>query len=220
MKRSEINLYIRQAMAFMDKNRFFLPHWAHWTPEQWATKGEECNEIRHNALGWDITDFGSGDFKNTGLTLVTLRNGNLSDGKKVYCEKIMYVRDSQITPLHFHWHKTEDIINRAGGKLCMRLWKADANEALSEEPLTIQIDGVTTPVKAGEVIKIEVGQSVCYEPYVYHAFWAEGGDCLVGEVSTVNDDKNDNRFLKNQGRFPAIDEDEKIEHLLCNEYPA
>ena len=41
---------------------------------------------------------------------------------------------------------------------------------------------------------------------------------LVGEVSKVNDDNVDNRFLEPVGRFPSVDEDEPPIWLLCNEY--
>lgn len=34
---------------------------------EWAEKGDEIREIRDNMLGWDITDFGQGDFEKTGL---------------------------------------------------------------------------------------------------------------------------------------------------------
>lgn len=219
MKRSEINQYIQEALDFMDNYQFQLPHWACWSPEEWKTKGSECSEIRENGIGWDLTDFGSGDFLKEGLTLVTLRNGNLQTGKKTYCEKIMFVRENQVTPIHFHWKKMEDIINRGGGTLCMRLWYADEQEGLSDKPITAQVDGVTTNIKPGEVFRLSPGQSICYEPYMYHEFWAEGEHCLVGEVSTVNDDVNDNRFLKASGRFPGIEEDVPAEYLLCNEYP-
>ena len=42
---------------------------------------------------------------------------------------------------------------------------------------------------------------------------------LVGEVSKVNDDANDNFFLGDVGRFPEIDEDKPPLHYLCTEYP-
>ena len=42
---------------------------------------------------------------------------------------------------------------------------------------------------------------------------------LVGEVSSVNDDNADNRFLHTLPRFPSIDEDEPPLRLLCTEYP-
>lgn len=220
MKRSEINRYIREAKEFMSKHQFLLPDWAHWTPADWATKGPECDDIRERAMGWDLTDFGWGDFEKIGLTLVTLRNGSLEKKDKPYCEKIMLVRKDQLTPTHFHWNKTEDIINRGGGVLCMRLWKADkTTEERTDLPITISIDGVKTTVSPGDVVKLNPGQSVCYEPYLYHQFWGEGDHCLVGEVSTVNDDVKDNRFEEPKGRFPQIEEDVAPECLLCNEYP-
>lgn len=218
MNRSEINRSIREAREFFAANRFFLPEWAIWTPRDWTVRGTECREIRDNALGWDITDFGKGRFTEEGLTLFTVRNGNAAKDRKPYCEKIMMVRKGQITPIHFHWHKMEDIINRGGGVLCMKLWKADADEQRIDALCIVQIDGVTTTVRAGEVFRLNPGQSICYEPYMYHTFWAEGGDCLVGEVSTVNDDACDNRFHDPLGRYPAIEEDESAEYLLCNEY--
>lgn len=171
-------------------------------------------------MGWDLTDFGWGDFLKIGLTLVTLRNGSLLKKDKPYCEKIMFIRRGQVTPAHFHWMKTEDIINRGGGTLCMRLWKADKEtEEPTEEPIVVSIDGVRTPVVPGETLRLAPGQSICYEPYLYHTFWAEDEHCLAGEVSMVNDDKNDNRFLVPKGRFPRIEEDVPAEYLLCNEYP-
>ena len=225
MKRSEVNRYIEEAMAFMKKRDFYLPGWAFWSPAKWNEMKSSCSEIFENSLGWDITDFGYGDFANTGLTLVTLRNGNLNKPSKPYCEKIMYVRENQVTPLHYHVLKTEDIINRGGGVLCMKLWKsydkpgsAGKSSELDESPIVVKIDGVETTVKAGEVVKIYPGQSICYFPYLYHTFWSEEGDSLIGEVSCVNDDNTDNVFLVDKGRYSSIEEDTEPTHLLCNEY--
>lgn len=218
MKRSEINAIIREAKAFFDAHQFHLPEWVNWTPEEWATKGDECQEIWHNELGWDVTDFAKGDFDKEGLTLVTIRNGNVKRDNKTYCEKIMYVREGQITPTHFHWRKMEDIIHRGGGDFCIKLWKADAEEQPMDVPCSVQIDGVTTVVPAGEVLRLKPGQSISFEPYMYHQFWSENGPSMIGEVSTVNDDAADNRFLESPGRYPHIDEDEPKAFLLCNEY--
>ena len=220
MKRSEVNKIIKNAKAMFDKFCFHLPEWADWTPEDWAEKGHECDEIRENSLGWDITDFGSGDFEKVGLTLVTIRNGNVSKGGKTYCEKIMAVGVGQKTPAHFHWFKTEDFINRGGGTFCQQMWKADEKtEEKLDVPFTVKVDGVERTLQPGEVLRLRPGQSVTNEPYVYHEFWAEGEPCMVGEVSKVNDDAKDNRFYDPIGRFPAIEEDEKPFRLLCNEYP-
>lgn len=219
MKRSEINTIIKEASAFFASQNFHLPQWLEWTEEEWKTKGTECAEIKRNGLGWDVTDFATGNFNEIGLTAITVRNGNLKYDRKTYCEKLMMVRVNQVTPIHFHWKKMEDIINRAGGDLCMKLWKADEAEALTGDDVTVQIDGITTTIKAGEVLRLKPGASISFEPYVYHTFWAEGAPCMVGEVSTVNDDTNDNRFLEPLGRFSEIVEDEPKYRLLCNEYP-
>ena len=218
MKRSEINRYINEAKDFFAKHQFHLPVWVDWSPAEWATKGEECEEIRRNQLGWDVTDFATGKFEEIGLTLVTIRNGNVKYDKKTYCEKIMFVRENQVTPTHFHWKKMEDIIHRGGGTFCVRLWKADENEQPTDAPCSVQIDGVTTVIPAGEVLRLYPGQSISFEPYMYHEFWSEGGHSMIGEVSTVNDDENDIRFLQSPGRYPSIEEDEPAQYLLCNEY--
>lgn len=114
MKRSEINELIDNAIVFFKNQNFVLPPFAYWSPEEWKNKNSEYDEIRDNQLGWDITDFGSGDYNKRGLFLFTIRNGNQNNKKyiKPYAEKIMIVGENQETPYHFHWNKMEDIINR------------------------------------------------------------------------------------------------------------
>ncbi len=222
MKRSEINQYIKEAKDFFKQHQFYLPPWAFFSPDEWGKAGEEYNEIKENMLGWDLTDFASGDFKNVGLLLFTLRNGNLNHPvykKKTYAEKIMKEKTGQITPTHFHWNKMEDIINRGGGDLCIRLWKANDKEEKTNDTFTVQTDGVTRTIKGNDVIRLTPGESITLEPYMYHEFWAEKETTLVGEVSMVNDDNTDNCFYTPLGRFPEIEEDEAPIHLLCNEYP-
>jgi hypothetical protein len=218
MKRSEINAIQKSAKAFLAEHRFLLPPWAEFHPADWAGKGDEIAEIRDNLLGWDVTDFGSGDFRKRGLFLFTLRNGNLKLDKKPYAEKIMIVDVDQETPMHFHFHKMEDIINRGGGKLAIEVYASTPDEKLSDKPLAISVDGMRRTVAAGTKLVLKPGESVCLEPGVYHRFWAEGSRCLVGEVSMTNDDVADNRFLENLGRFPEIDEDAVPLHLLVSDY--
>lgn len=55
MKRSVINTIMRDADAFFGERSFYLPPFAYWSPEEWATKGPEVREIVDNGLGWDIT---------------------------------------------------------------------------------------------------------------------------------------------------------------------
>jgi D-lyxose ketol-isomerase len=220
MKRSEVNSIITASEKFLADHQFKLPEWGYWPVEKWKGSYEKCSEIVDNKLGWDITDFGSGDFKKRGLSLFTIRNGNLEKKDKVYCEKIMISYEEQETPMHFHWKKTEDIINRGGGNLVIEIYMATADDKLSEESVTVSVDGVLTTVKAGGSVILKPGQSICMKPRVYHRFYGQKGKgwVLIGEVSTVNDDASDNRFYDKVGRFPGIVEDVKPVHLLVNDY--
>ena len=225
MKRSEINAAISNALKLFKEYKISLPPFAEWSTEEWQNKGEEVNEIRDNMLGWDITDFGQGDFTKTGLLLVTLRNGNQKNPEKYpkpYAEKLMVVEENQVTPMHFHWYKSEDIINRGGGNLMIKLYRADENDELSSENVEIVMDGEKKSFPAGSVVRLTPGESITFTRGIYHRFWGEEGKgtVIVGEVSMCNDDENDNRFYDKVGRFPKIEEDEAPLRYLCNEYPA
>ena len=221
MKRSEINQYIREFRAALDAAHFYLPPFCSIPAAEWKNLGHEYDEIRDRMLGWDITDFGSGDFGRTGLQLVTIRNGNPEDPQsKTYAEKIMLVREKQVTPLHFHWYKMEDIINRGGGILAVQVWLSGINEELSKNDVPVTMDGITRTVPAGTVLKLKPGESITMQRYLYHSFWGEGGNVIVGEVSMPNNDAADNRFYDPLPRYTRIREDEEPEYLLCNEYPA
>ena len=222
MKRSELNAIMRDAVAFVKDMKFLLPPFAFWSPEEWATKGRDYDEIRDNMLGWDITDFGSGDYMKVGLLMFTLRNGNFSDKEKYvkpYAEKLLIVEDGQVTPFHFHWSKMEDIINRGGGDLLVQVFNSDEKEEFAATDVPLAVDGHRYSVPAGSVVRIKPGESISIQSGMYHKFWAEGGKTLLGEVSKVNDDRIDNRFHDPVGRFPAIEEDEPALYLLGNEYP-
>lgn len=185
-------------------------------------KGHEYDEIRNNMLGWDITDFGSGNYKKTGLLMFTIRNGNYNLQKyiKPYAEKILIVEEEQITPFHFHWKKMEDIINRGGGNLLVKVYNSSQSEELANSNVMVSSDGRNYEVPAGSTIRILPGESITLPAGQYHSFWGEKGTgkILLGEVSKVNDDTIDNRFLETVGRFPIIEEDEEPLYLLCHEY--
>ena len=218
MKRSQINQILQSAQAFFTQHQFHLPPWASWTEADWQGQGEACREVIDCQLGWDITDFGSGDFAKRGLTLFTVRNGKAgSSYGKTYAEKIMVVDDGQETPLHFHFQKAEDIINRGGGKLLLQLWNSEGQGEKADTPVSVSIDGVRRTLAAGGVVSLAPGESICLTRGLYHRFWGEG-KVLVGEVSQVNDDFSDNRFYEAVGRFPSIDEDEAPWRLLVSDY--
>jgi D-lyxose ketol-isomerase len=220
MKRSEINTIMEQAIAFIESCSFKLPRFAFWTMNEWETKGPEADEIRNNRMGWDITDFGKGDFSSYGLFLFTVRNGS-NDSSKNYCEKIMIVEENQMTPMHFHFDKTEDIINRGGGNLILRLYNSTPEGEFSDEEISVSMDGVVCSFKPGEEVTLEHGDSITLTPNLYHEFYAEKGKGKVrgGEISSVNDDEKDNRFYEEIGRFPEIEEDTDPLYPLCFEYP-
>lgn len=220
MKRSEINRILENAKAFMAEKQFMLPPWAFWNVNDWKKNKYKSLEIIDNMLGWDITDFGSGDFYKRGLFLFTIRNGKFGVDKKTYAEKIMIVEENQETPMHFHWAKMEDIINRGGGNLVIELYNADKNDGLDNTPVHLKTDGVKRTVEAGGKVVLAPGESICLEQFMYHRFYGEEGKgkVLVGEVSMVNDDSNDNRFYETVGRFPVIEEDEAPVHLLASDY--
>lgn len=223
MKRSEINKIMREALEIFQEYKISLPPFVLWSPKEWESKGEEAQEIRDNMLGWDITDFGQGDFEKTGLFLITLRNGNQKEAEKYpkpYAEKLMVVRENQVTPMHFHWSKMEDIINRGGGNLMIKLYNSTEEEELADTDIEVSIDGVRHVFPAGHVVRLTPGQSITLTQGLYHRFWGEEGKgtVLVAEVSMTNDDSADNRFYDEVGRFPEIEEDEEPLYLLCNEY--
>ncbi len=221
MKRSEINQLIESSIEFFEQMNFKLPPWAFWKPEDWKGKYETCSEITDNMLGWDLTDFGSDDFKRYGLILFTIRNGNMKRDKKPYAEKIMIVDELQETPMHFHWSKMEDIINRGGGNLVLELCNSTPDEEMSDRPFTVKTDGVVRKLLPNGKIVLTPGESICLEQGLYHRFYGEAGKgkVLVGEVSAVNDDNTDNRFYPPVGRFPQIEEDVEPVYLLASDYP-
>ena len=223
MKRSEVNACIKYMENLIKEHGYILPPFCNWTPEEWETKGHEYDEIRDNMLGWDITDYGRGDWEKLGFALVTLRNGNQHDPKykKVYAEKLLMLKETQHSPMHFHWVKSEDIINRGGGILIIHVYNDDGNGGLADTDVLVNSDGRSYYVPAGTGVELKPGESITIWPHQYHDFDIKPGtgDVLIGEVSQCNDDNTDNLFYEEMGRFPEIEEDEPPYRLLCNEYP-
>lgn len=219
MKRSEINMWLLWATELLNKVNFVLPSFSRWRPEEW--KQQDISVIRETMLGWDITDFGSNDFKRIGSVLFTIRNGRLGQAGvgTPYAEKVILVPDGGRLPLHFHETKTEDIINRGGGTLWLQLYNAGADNCVDKTtPVTIMCDGMKRVFEAGEIIEIPRGNSITLTPRIYHVLGAKDGDLVAGEVSSVNDDTTDNYFAEPVSRFAKIEEDVPARYPLCNEY--
>lgn len=223
MKRSVINNAIDTAMDVLNKHSFHLPPFAYWTPDKWHKIGQNSERIVLNGLGWDVSDYGAGDFENFGTVFFTIRNGNSKQPElgTPYAEKIMVLQPGQRLPLHFHWTKTEDIINRGGGILVMELYNAKEDDSLdTDSPVEFYCDGCKRSIDAGEFFELMPGESITLTPRMYHRFWASrnGGILICGEVSSVNDDNTDNCFAEEVSRYTFVDEDEAPRYILCNEY--
>lgn len=223
MKRSEINSIMQEADKFIRSFGFVLPPFAYWTPQEMQQRRADINGIVNARLGWDITDYGQGKFDELGLFLFTVRNGSQQDlargGGMCYAEKIMISRVNQLSPMHRHIVKAEDIINRGGGTLVLELFNSDESGGIDEKTdVTVMTDGVARTQAAGAYLKLNPGESVTLMPGNWHAFWGEGKDVLIGEVSTVNDDLTDNVFREPIGRFSEIEEDVAPLHLLASDY--
>jgi D-lyxose ketol-isomerase len=223
MKRSRINDIIAQSDDMMRSFGFVLPPWAYWTPDEFKARAGEAAAVIEARNGWDITDYGAGDFDKMGLFLFTLRNGRLADlqrgGGMCYAEKLLISKQDQLSPMHTHVIKAEDIINRGGATLVVELFGSDADGHFDETAGgTVWCDGLQRDYGPGEKLRLAPGESVTLMPGDWHAFWGEGGDVLIGEVSTVNDDETDNIFREPIGRFANIEEDAAPTHLLVSDY--
>lgn len=188
MKRSEINQALKNSALCFERNGWVLPP----NPK------------------WDVTDFGLDQFKSQGLVLVNLCE------EVEYCEKLMYAAQDQMTPHHYHKKKKEDIICRSGS-LAIQLWKAGATPENNGQ-LTVKKNGTMMTIASGEIVNLVAGERITIDQLVWHAFWPTAAECIIGEVSTANDDLNDNFFLDSEiGRYPEITEDETPLYALVSD---
>lgn len=223
MKRSEINEIMAEAGEMIRSHGFVLPPFANWSPDKFKAHKDDARHVIDARCGWDITDYGAGRFDEMGLFLFTLRNGRLADLQRgtgmCYAEKLLISRQDQLSPLHTHVIKAEDIINRGGATMVIQLYGSDdAGNFAEDRGGTVLCDGIARSYGPGEKIRFAPGESVTLMPGDWHAFWGEGGDVLIGEVSTVNDDETDNVFRDPIGRFAEIEEDVAPDHLLVSDY--
>ena len=223
IKRSRVNDIIRESDAFIRSFGYILPPFAYWTPAEFKRRKAEAQGIVDAHLGWDISDYGLGDFEKTGLFLFTTRNGNAADLARgrgmLYAEKAMISKKDQFSPMHRHIIKAEDIINRGGATLVIELFGDSDGKCDRSKGVTVFTDGIKNVLAPGTRLRLAPGESVTLMPGDWHAFWGEGGDVFVGEVSTVNDDLKDNVFEDPRiARFSGIEEDAEPLHLLVSDY--
>jgi len=180
MKRSAINAAYREALAAFERAGWAIPPHPRW----------------------DVTDFGCGNFDHCGIVLINLAE------EPEYCEKLIYMRAGQALPAHTHRKKKEDIICRRG-ELTMELWAGPPASDRLGAPLRVKRSGEWAVVASGHPFTLGAGERVTLVPGIYHRFWPARADTVISEVSTANDDANDNIFADRAvARFPGVVEDE------------
>lgn len=222
MRRSEIDTIIDETIAILEAQGTRLPPFAHWSPAEW--RAPETRTMRERFLGWAVVEFEPGAFAKAGIALCTTRMGShhdLAQGRgRLYGEKVFVLRDQQYVPFHHHAVKTEDVINRGGATLAIELVRVDAAGRPSREPVEIERDGLPTSLAPQSIVRLAPGESITLTPGIAHAFWAEGGDVVCGEVSLANDERTDNLFLSALPAPAPIVEDAPARRLVVADYAA
>ncbi len=224
MKRSFIDARIDAMLALCERHGFKLPPFALWSLSEFRSRTEDAKRIRARGLGWNIAEFKPGAFATDGIAVFTTRMGDWRDlnaGRgRLYGEKAIMAMNGQRTPAHYHIVKTEDIVNRGGGRFIVELCKVDRTGRRLDEPFDVVKDASLVRLGAGGRVSLEPGESLVLEPFVAHSFWAEGGEVLAGEVSLANDDTVDNYFLPALEPPDAVQEDASARYVTVQDIAA
>jgi len=221
MRRSQLDTIIDETRSIMARHGQILPPYALWTPAEWRARALETRLMRERGLGWNVATFKADAFAESGIVVFTTRMGDhrdLAAGRgKLYGEKIFVCRDGQRVPYHYHRVKTEDVVNRGGGSFVIDLLQVDEGGQPTDLPFELDRDGIRVTVPARASLSLAPGEGLTLDPLIAHAFRAEGGDVVCGEVSLANDDAADNYFLE---PLPdqAITEDAPARHCIVADY--
>jgi hypothetical protein len=221
MRRSFIDRRIEEMLEMCDRHQAKLPPFALWSAAEYRAAPAAARRIRADGLGWNVVEFKPGAFATDGLCLFTSRMGEWrgpAGGGRRYAEKVMLAQDGQRTPHHYHLVKTEDIVNRGGASFVVELFKVDAAGVRLDERFQALKDVEMLDLAPGARVALEPGESLTLEPLIAHAFWAEGGATLAGEVSLANDDATDNYFLPPLAPFPPIEEDAPMRYVTVRDH--
>ena len=222
MKRSFIDARIDEMQALCDRHGVALPGFARWGEADFATNPDSAAFIAARGLGWNVVEFRNGAFASHGLTLFTLRMGDWrtleTKRGRLYAEKAIMSYDGQKAPHHYHVVKTEDIVNRGGARFVVELFRVDSLGQPTKARFRVLKDVKVLDLGPGDQVRLEPGESLTLEPYVAHAFWAEGGTALAGEVSLANDDRTDNYFIPPPDRPEPIEEDAPKRRVTVPDY--
>ena len=113
--------------------------------------------------------------------------------------------------MHTHVIKAEDIINCGGARRVFGFFSSDEERGFAED---------RGRAVNSYCIRHEPGprHRVTLMPGDWHTTWGDGGEFLIREVSTVNDDETNNIFRDPIGCLADIEEDTELNHYLVNHY--
>jgi len=222
VKRSFIDARIDRMREICARHGVALPLFGLWGEADFRANPDAARLIAERGMGWNVVEFRPGRFAREGLTLFTLRMGDwreLGAGRgRLYAEKAILAEDGQRAPHHYHVVKTEDIVNRGGARFVVELFKVDAQGAPLKERFRATRDVTVLDLAPGDQVRLEPGESLTLEPFIAHAFWAEGGVAVAGEVSLANDDATDNYFLPPLEPFAPIEEDAPARYVTVRDH--
>lgn len=222
MKRSFVDSRIEAMLDLCSRHGVRLPPFSLWDEHAFRARGDAARRIAAAGLGWNVVEFSPGAFASDGLIVFTLRMGDWRDLEtkrgRLYAEKALMSEDGQRTPHHYHIVKTEDIVNRGGARFVVELVKVDARGEPTRDRFRVLKDVTELDLGPGNQVRLEPGESLTLEPYVAHAFWAEGGTALAGEVSLANDDRTDNYFIPALAAQGPIEEDAAARFVTVRDY--
>jgi D-lyxose ketol-isomerase len=209
-------------LEFCEARGVALPPFARWREDDFRARPEALKLVAARGMGWNVVEFRRGAFDAEGLTIFTLRMGDWRELEakrgRLYAEKAILLEDGQRAPHHYHVVKTEDILNRGGARFVVELFKVDENGKPLKERFRALKDATLLDLDPGERVRLEPGESLTLDPYVAHAFWAEGGAAIAGEVSLVNDDRTDNYFTPPLEAPRPIEEDAAARYVTVRDY--
>jgi len=173
--------------------------------DAWARAAQFLSRIQRSipkGAGLDITGFGLDDFNRWGLVALVLVNC------KEYCSKWLVLATNQFIPNHCHPKKKETISCEEGVLEIILYGTDDGSGEFDQRQLTADVEvnnraiSVDCSLPDGSTMLLPAGTSITLPPGVWHEFGAIGGNALAVEVSTSNNDKDDNTFQNKEiGRF-------------------
>ncbi len=205
---------IKDAELLFELNGFRLPPFAYLMPSEWLTKSASYSELRHNGLGWMCTDFGA---DHGAVIRFILRRGDPEAEKyrKPYSEEIFMCRKGTSVPPHCHLSRMQDIVNRGGGVLTVRI----LGTRKGMENVTLRKDGFTFTVHQYGLVKLCEGESLTIPAGCIHEICADGDDVAVSEISTFMCITSDDYFtVRKPARSLKLEEDEPPYRLLISDY--